>query len=270
MPGFDWFANMDAVNIDELGWALEGERPPHARSSERRLGCWNGSRTIAKVISDEVELSEADRVVMASPERHEAIRNGINEAFRQGVWGYVDDIFCLIQPWGFEVTEIRVPTRVLYGLTDVPCPASMASGSLTTCPTPRSSSMNRAATCLIPTSSRNDSAGLSSRSDALHAAPLKMTEAAAPTHDWRSRAWLSREALADLGTSSGRAQLAHDPTFASADLLFAPIPGGRKAAQPEDAADRGARSRGGRPQQVAALLEPAAPSDDLSRDLDGW
>ena len=45
---------------------------------------------------------------MASPERHEAIRNGINEAFRQGVWGYVDDIFCLIQPWGFEVTEIRV------------------------------------------------------------------------------------------------------------------------------------------------------------------
>jgi hypothetical protein len=25
MPGFDWFADMDAVNIDELGWALEGE-----------------------------------------------------------------------------------------------------------------------------------------------------------------------------------------------------------------------------------------------------
>jgi hypothetical protein len=25
MPGFDWFAGMDAVNIDELGWALEGE-----------------------------------------------------------------------------------------------------------------------------------------------------------------------------------------------------------------------------------------------------
>jgi hypothetical protein len=25
MPGFDWFAGMDAVNIEELGWALEGE-----------------------------------------------------------------------------------------------------------------------------------------------------------------------------------------------------------------------------------------------------
>src|SRR4029453_13467928 len=76
----------------------------------------------SKLISDAVELSEADRAVMASPERHEAIRKGINEAFRQGVWGYVDDIFCLIQPWGFEVTEIRVPTRILYGLTDVLVP----------------------------------------------------------------------------------------------------------------------------------------------------
>src|SRR6266550_4046609 len=25
MPGFDWFAGMDAVNIEEMGWALEGE-----------------------------------------------------------------------------------------------------------------------------------------------------------------------------------------------------------------------------------------------------
>jgi len=54
----------------------------------------------SKVISDNVELSEADRAV----------------------WGYVDDIFCLIQPWGFDVTEIGVPTRVLYGLTDVLVP----------------------------------------------------------------------------------------------------------------------------------------------------
>ena len=25
MPGFDWFAGMDAVNIEEIGWVLEGE-----------------------------------------------------------------------------------------------------------------------------------------------------------------------------------------------------------------------------------------------------
>jgi pimeloyl-ACP methyl ester carboxylesterase len=70
----------------------------------------------------ETEFSETDRAVLARPERHEAMRRGLNEAFRQGVWGYVDDIFCLIQPWGFDVKEIRVPTRIDYGLTDVLVP----------------------------------------------------------------------------------------------------------------------------------------------------
>jgi pimeloyl-ACP methyl ester carboxylesterase len=123
MPGFDWFAGMDAVNIEEIGWALEGE-DVLAREIERTAAGMLERVAVdpSKVISDAVELSEADRAVMASPERHEAIRKGINEAFRQGVWGYVDDIFCLIQPWGFDVTEIRVPTRVLYGLTDVLVP----------------------------------------------------------------------------------------------------------------------------------------------------
>jgi pimeloyl-ACP methyl ester carboxylesterase len=123
MPGFDWFADMDAVNIDELGWALEGE-DVLAREIERTAAGMlkRVADDPSKLNSDEVELSEADRAVMASPEQHEAMRRGINEAFRQGVWGYVDDIFCLIQPWGFDVTEIRVPTRILYGLNDVLVP----------------------------------------------------------------------------------------------------------------------------------------------------
>jgi len=121
MPGFDWFAGMDAVNIEEIGWALEGE-DVLASEIERMAAAW-----LERVANDpsqagEVEFSEADRAVMASPERHEMIRRMLNEAFRQGVWGYVDDILCLIHPWGFEVTEIRAPTRIDYGLTDVLVP----------------------------------------------------------------------------------------------------------------------------------------------------
>ena len=124
MPGFDWFAGMDAVNIDEMGWALEGE-DVLAREIER-VAAGMLERVAddpAKLVSEsEVEFSEADRALMARPERHEMIRQMITEAFRHGVWGYVDDTLCLIQPWGFDVTEIRVPTRVLYGLTDVLVP----------------------------------------------------------------------------------------------------------------------------------------------------
>jgi len=123
MPGFDWFADMDAVNIEEIGWALEGE-DVLARNIERVAARMleRVADDPSKMVSDEVQLSEADRAQMANPKRHEIIRQMINEAFRQGVWGYVDDALCLIQPWGFEVTEIRVPTRVLYGLTDVLVP----------------------------------------------------------------------------------------------------------------------------------------------------
>jgi len=93
MPGFDWFADMDAVNIEELGWALQGE-DVLARNIERVA-----SRMLervagdpSKMISDSVQLSEADRAQMANPERREMIRRDINEAFRHGVWGYVDDV----------------------------------------------------------------------------------------------------------------------------------------------------------------------------------
>jgi pimeloyl-ACP methyl ester carboxylesterase len=121
MPGFDWFADMDAVNIDELGWALEGE-DVLVREIERTSAAW--LERVANDPSDagETEFSDADRAVLARSERHEMMRRMLNESFRQGVWGYVDDIFCLIKPWGFDVTEIRVPTRILYGLTDVLVP----------------------------------------------------------------------------------------------------------------------------------------------------
>jgi len=121
MPGFDWFAGMDAVNIEEMGWALEGE-DFLAREIERMAAAWLERLANDPSNAGEVDFSEADRAVMASPEQHDMTRRMLTEAFRPGVWGYVDDTLCLIQPWGFDVTEIRVPTRILYGLTDVLVP----------------------------------------------------------------------------------------------------------------------------------------------------
>jgi len=121
MPGFDWFAGMDAVNIEEIRWALEGE-DVLARELERMTTAWLKRLADDPSKAGEVEFSEADRAVMANPERQEMVRRMLNEAFRQGVWGYVDDALCLIQPWGFDVAEIRVPSRIDYGLTDVLVP----------------------------------------------------------------------------------------------------------------------------------------------------
>lgn len=62
----------------------------------------------------------------------------ITEAFRNGVWGLVDDMLCLTKPWGFDVAEVRVPTRIIYGLTDVIVPRQHGDCSHATCPTRRS------------------------------------------------------------------------------------------------------------------------------------
>ena len=121
MPGFDWFAGMDAVNIEEIRWALEGE-DVLARELERMTTAWLKRLADDPSKAGEVEFSDADRDVMANPERQAVERRMLNEAFRQGVWGYVDDALCLIQPWGFDVAEIRVPSRIDYGLTDVLVP----------------------------------------------------------------------------------------------------------------------------------------------------
>ncbi len=119
---FDWFANMDPLNVQEIHWALEGEEVL-AREFERE-----SAQMLQQVANDpptlfeDWKLSEADRAQMATSGAQEINQQTISEAFRPGVWGYVDDTLCLIRRWGFEVSEISVPTRIVYGLTDVLAP----------------------------------------------------------------------------------------------------------------------------------------------------
>jgi pimeloyl-ACP methyl ester carboxylesterase len=121
--GFDWFEGMDPKNVEELRWALEGEDvlvPEIEREAAETL-----ERVVvdpSKVIGDEYDLPKSDRAELARPERQELIRQSVNEAFRNGVWGWVDDDLCFVRPWGFGIDEIRVPTRVIYGTSDVLVP----------------------------------------------------------------------------------------------------------------------------------------------------
>jgi len=76
----------------------------------------------ASILGDDWSLSAADREQLADRRRHGVIRQQMEEAFRNGVSGLVDDVLAMIRPWGFEVGEITVPTRIMYGLTDVLVP----------------------------------------------------------------------------------------------------------------------------------------------------
>lgn len=122
-PDFDWLEGMDPLNVQELGWALAGEEvlvPELEREAAETLK--RVAADPAKLLGDDWKLSEADRAALAGHERHAVIRQDVAETFRRGVWGWVDDDRAFISPWGFDLAEIRVPTRVVYGLTDVLVP----------------------------------------------------------------------------------------------------------------------------------------------------
>jgi pimeloyl-ACP methyl ester carboxylesterase len=120
---FDWFDGMDPENVKEMQWGLEGEAVLVA-NLEREAAEVLARVAVdpSKIIGDEFELPESDRLELARPERQDVIRQAVNESVVNGVWGWADDDLAFLRSWGFEVSEIRIPTRVIYGRTDVLVP----------------------------------------------------------------------------------------------------------------------------------------------------
>jgi pimeloyl-ACP methyl ester carboxylesterase len=121
--GIDWLTGMDPLNVREVEWALQGEDvyvPELEREAAEALE--RVAADPSKILGDDWGLSEADRAALARPEVHDVIREDVAEAVRQGVFGWADDMLAILEPWGFDVSEIGVPTRVIYGPTDVLVP----------------------------------------------------------------------------------------------------------------------------------------------------
>lgn len=122
-PDLDWFGGMDAENVKEFGWALDGE-VTLVRELERQAGEW-----LCRLDDDpatllgEFELPEADQAVLRDQIVRERMRKSFGEALAPGVWGWADDDLAFVKPWGFQVEEIRVPVQVRYGAGDVLVPA---------------------------------------------------------------------------------------------------------------------------------------------------
>jgi len=123
--GLGFYARMDPENVKEFGLAEQGEavlQPELERMAADSLE--RIARDPSKVLSDDWELDEADRAVLADPRMHTVMGEMVREAFRNGVWGWVDDDLAFLQSWGFDVSEIRVPVEVRYGAKDVLVPAA--------------------------------------------------------------------------------------------------------------------------------------------------
>ncbi|MEA2431263.1 MAG: hypothetical protein QOI19_1736 [Thermoleophilaceae bacterium] len=85
-----------------------------------RLARRNAVRNPERFFRDfEKDCSESDRALLADPDAREALLSTVNEAWRRGVGGAVDDWVVLSRrPWGFEPEEVKVPTFLIFGDAD--------------------------------------------------------------------------------------------------------------------------------------------------------
>lgn len=121
---FDFLAGMDPENVQEFGWALESEEVLHrelTREAAQFLGQFEDE---SAAVLGEVDFGEADRELMARDDVRRSMGEMVREAFRNGVWGWVDDDLAMLEPWGFDLDEIAVPVTIRYGSQDVLVPAA--------------------------------------------------------------------------------------------------------------------------------------------------
>jgi len=65
-----------------------------------------------------------DRRWLSMPSVSAGAAETLREALRPGVWGYVQDIRVLSSPWGFALSDIKVPVELWHGDLDTVIPLS--------------------------------------------------------------------------------------------------------------------------------------------------
>jgi pimeloyl-ACP methyl ester carboxylesterase len=122
--GLDWFAGMAESNVHEYTTAATAPE-----SLIREL-----AQTAARIKADPTshvstlgpELPESDRRVVADTGIRALLAKNFAEALRHSAAGWIDDALAFCSPWGFNLSDIRVPVLLWHGEDDVFSPAAHA------------------------------------------------------------------------------------------------------------------------------------------------
>lgn len=119
-PDLDFLAGMGADNLEEFGATLEGETALRAYLDHAALGLRDA--TPADVVEQMRSLLPPVDQRAITDEFGADLVAGFAEALRTGVDGWLDDDLALSAPWGFDLSEISVPTFVWQGSEDLMVP----------------------------------------------------------------------------------------------------------------------------------------------------
>lgn len=119
-----WLGGMDPENVKEFELALAGEAPLTEYAEAQQAQAEERAAVDPATMFDDYDLSESDRAELARPEVMQVMREAVAEWAINGVGGWVDDDLAFTRPWGFDVSDIRVPVLVSYGAADVLVPVA--------------------------------------------------------------------------------------------------------------------------------------------------
>ncbi|MCI4334486.1 MAG: alpha/beta hydrolase [Thermoplasmata archaeon] len=114
--GLDWLAGMGESNVEEFRQLLE-DRPAWERKTTEECAALASADLAQLTSSMSTLLSEVDRAAFQGDLGryfHGIMTGGV----RHGSDGYRDDSLAQMQPWGFDVQSIRVPTQIWHGAQD--------------------------------------------------------------------------------------------------------------------------------------------------------
>jgi pimeloyl-ACP methyl ester carboxylesterase len=122
--GLDWFAGMAESNKREYTVAATDPEvlTAHLVQAAARIR----ADPVAHVSTLRPEMTEADRRVVADTGIRALLVNNYAEALRDSAAGWIDDALAFCAPWGFGLSDIKVPVLLWHGEHDVFSPAAHA------------------------------------------------------------------------------------------------------------------------------------------------
>jgi pimeloyl-ACP methyl ester carboxylesterase len=122
--GLDWLAGMGQQNIEEFSLALQGPEKLEPYLEREAAELREATPEQIKDVMATV-LPPVDAAVLTG-DRAKHVKRSSERALAQGIAGWRDDDIAFTKPWGFELTEIRVPTLLWQGVQDKMVPVGHA------------------------------------------------------------------------------------------------------------------------------------------------
>jgi pimeloyl-ACP methyl ester carboxylesterase len=120
--GLNWFDGMAESNV--AAYATAARDPEALRALLIRAGEEITADPGSHIAVLTPEMPEADRRIVADENVRAGLAQNFFEGLRISTEGWIDDVLAFCSPWGFDVSDIRVPVYLWHGGRDVFSPVA--------------------------------------------------------------------------------------------------------------------------------------------------